>query len=383
MANSKGEKVETGIWKHPHGKGYLAEINFTDPQTNRRVREQKTTRLLDLARDWRQTRKADALRGEIRIRKDQPKPMRFEIFTKEYLEQWSKIKKKNSTYVRDQTSVRRLNRTLSKKLLSELTRRDVEKYLAERQSDGVTPATMNRELCCLKNMLRKAVDWDYLKENPARGITQQRENPPEFEVLTKEEIKKLLNTSVAHQAKDGRANDHLLPILVVAIYTGMRRGEIFRLTWDAVDFDQGKNGLITIRDSKNGDTRYIPMNSVVRHTLSNHAITTRHISQGKVCSWVFHNEGQPLTDVKKGYHKALERAGITRHIRFHDLRHTFASHLVMEGIDIRTVAKLIGHRDIKMTMRYAHLAPEHLQAAVDALETSTVWESQKQADGSP
>ena len=78
-------------------------------------------------------------------------------------------------------------------------------------------------------------------------------------------------------------------------------------------------------------------------------------------------DGEGLKSIRNGFEAAVKRAGIEKHIRFHDLRHTFASWLVMKGIDLRTVAKLVGHRDIRITMRYAHLAPEHLQAAVDAL----------------
>ena len=123
--------------------------------------------------------------------------------------------------------------------------------------------------------------------------------------------------------------------------------------------------MITVRDSKNHDTRYIPMNRIVRDAVQRHP---RRIVGGQVSPFVFSSaEGNRITDVKKGFAGALKRAGITRHVRFHDLRHTFASHLTMKGVDLRTVAKLLGHRDIKVTMRYAHLAPEHLQAAVDAL----------------
>ena len=83
MANKKGEKVEAGIWKNFTGKGYVAEISYSDPQTGRRVREQKSVNRLDLARDWRQTRKADALRGEIKGKKESFRPIRFKAFTEE------------------------------------------------------------------------------------------------------------------------------------------------------------------------------------------------------------------------------------------------------------------------------------------------------------
>ena len=85
--------------------------------------------------------------------------------------------------------------------------------------------------------------------------------------------------------------------------------------------------------------------------------------------------------MRKVFSGSLKRAEITRHVRFHDLRHTFASHLVMKGVDLRTVANLMGHRDIKMTMRYAHLAPEHLQAAVDILEVRSESEVSRATTG--
>ena len=132
-----------------------------------------------------------------------------------------------------------------------------------------------------------------------------------------------------------------------------------------VKFDDSGRGQIRIRDSKNHDTRHIPMNTVVVSALKSHP---RRVSKGILCPLVFSGDaGNAVTTVTKGYKGALKRAGIYRHVRFHDLRHTFASHLVMKGVDLRTVASLLGHRDIKMTMRYAHLAPEHLQAAVDVL----------------
>jgi site-specific recombinase XerD len=107
------------------------------------------------------------------------------------------------------------------------------------------------------------------------------------------------------------------------------------------------------------------MHPVVRDALTKHP---KRVAQGRVGSLVFSRpDGSPMGDVRDGLEGALKRAGVTRRIRFHDLRHTFASHLVMRGVDLRTVAQLLGHRDIKMTMRYAHLAPEHLEAAVNAL----------------
>lgn len=218
-------------------KEYLAEINYTHPQTGKRIRERQTSHRLDLAQQWRQTRKADALRGEIVRKKEQPKPLLFEKFTKEYLESWSKVKKRPSTYIRDQTSTKWLKEMFGKKLLTEITRRDVERYLAKRQEQGKRPATLNRELSCLKNMLRKAVDWNYLEVNPAAEVKQQKEETPEFEFLRDDEITRLLDT----------CEEHLETLLTLAIYTGMRKGELSKLEWGDVDFNRGENGMITVR----------------------------------------------------------------------------------------------------------------------------------------
>ncbi|MSR84339.1 MAG: site-specific integrase [Candidatus Latescibacteria bacterium] len=349
--------------------GYLAEVNYTDPHTGRRIREQKSTHRLDLAREWRQTRKADALRGEVRGKKDRLKPMLFSKYSEEYLSQWSKVEKRESSYRRDQVSLKRLNHTLGKRQLSEITRRDVEKYVAERKGEGVTSATTNRELCCLKNMFRKAVDWGYLKSNPAWGVKQQKETPPEFGFLTENEIDRVIECSAPH----------MKAFLTLAIHTGMRRGELFKLEWRDLDF---QTGFITVRYGKNGETRHIPMNSIVRQTLDKHP---NRIVKGQACPYVFSRpDGSPFKWPEGGFQGALQRAGVTRHIRIHDLRHTFASHLVMKGIDLRTVAKLLGHRDIKMTMRYSHLAPEHLQAAVEVLTQRTPQrQAQREGTGSP
>jgi site-specific recombinase XerD len=145
----------------------------------------------------------------------------------------------------------------------------------------------------------------------------------------------------------------------------MRRGELLALQWQDVKFGKEERGILTIRKSKNHDMRHITMNARVRETLQK---LPRNITEGKEDSYVFAKKnGEGLKSIRNGFEAAVVRAKIEKHIRFHDLRHTFASWLVMKGIDLRTVASLLGHRDIRVTMRYAHLAPDHLQAAVDVL----------------
>ena len=226
--------------------------------------------------------------------------------------------------------------------------------MAMRKGRGKKPNTVNRELCLLKHMLRKAVDWEYLEANPASGVKQQRAETPEFNILSEEEMDRFVEV----------ATPHLRTFFIVALNTGMRRSELFRLEWRDVDFERK---LLTVRKPKNYETRYIPLNALVIEALQQHP---KRIVDRKISPLIFSTpDGKEYQKVDKGFKASLRRAGITKHFRIHDMRHTFASHLTMKGVDLRTVAKLMGHKDIKQTMRYAHLAPEHLQAAVDVLCT--------------
>ena len=144
---------------------------------------------------------------------------------------------------------------------------------------------------------------------------------------------------------------NFVPILVTAIHTGMRRGEILQLKWPDVD---SKNRMITIQLSKSGKKRMIPIDNTLMETLT--ALPSR-FQKG----YVFPSRvkpGQPMVDLNHTFRRLVDKVGI-ENVRFHDLRHTFASHLVMNGVDIKTVQELLGHANVTMTMRYSHLAPVH------------------------
>ena len=139
----------------------------------------------------------------------------------------------------------------------------------------------------------------------------------------------------------------------------MRRGELFKLQWKDIDF---RNQLVRVADSKNGESREIPMNRTLEDTL-------RGIPRRLDLVFIFPGKtGRGITDIKKRFKKTREAAQI-EDFRFHDLRLTFASHLVMGGVDLATMKELLGHKRIEMTLRYAHLAPEHKRAAVQLMDT--------------
>jgi integrase len=195
-------------------------------------------------------------------------------------------------------------------------------------------------------MYSKAIEWGKVKETPVKKVKLLKGEVKRVRFLLPAEIQALLSNCA----------DHLRPIVTVALHTGMRKSELLNLRRDQLNFEQG---IITLEDTKNHERRDIPMNETVKAML-----------QGieKKGGYLFVNEeGQTFANVRKSFDTAVRKSGITD-FRFHDLRHTFASNLVMDGVDIMTVKELMGHKDLTMTLRYAHLAPNHKSRAVNILD---------------
>jgi len=237
--------------------------------------------------------------------------------------------------------------------MKELNQQKVERFLAERMEEKrLSPATRNRHLAHLSSMFNKGKEWGLITANPAQGIKPLRENGARTRFLDKEEIKRLLNAS----------SEGFRPILITALHTGMRRGEILNLKWFDVDF---KNSIITVQESKSGKKRMIPMDDTICEALR--LLPTR-FQRGFVFPSPF-KDGNPRYDCKRQFGNAVEKAGI-ENFRFHDCRHTFASHLIMAGVDLMTVKELLGHATLTMTMRYSHLAPDHRMKAIKTLDSA-------------
>jgi integrase len=213
------------------------------------------------------------------------------------------------------------------------------------------PATINRHIATIKHMFTKAVEWEMVEEDVLKRVRKVKmlpENNKRLRYLSKEECQQLIET----------CSGNLKAIVTTALNTGMRRGEIFSLTWDQVDL---RHGFILLEETKNGERREIPINETLRHVLEE---LPRRIDGGKV----FFNAatGNGYETISKPFARACRLAQIVG-FRFHDLRHTFASQLVMAGIDLTTVKELLGHKTLAMTLRYAHLAPSHKVKALDVL----------------
>ncbi|MCX6354254.1 MAG: site-specific integrase [Candidatus Aureabacteria bacterium] len=152
--------------------------------------------------------------------------------------------------------------------------------------------------------------------------------------------------------------------------TGMRIGEILKLKWERIDLQQG---YITVTRTKSGKDRKIPLNETVTKVLKN---------RERDGIYVFHADGKPYESVKKAFYAAQRRAGI-KHCRFHDLRHHFATKLVLAGVSLPVVKELLGHSSIVTTMRYAHPTPEAKKEAVRLLEGGEMSNDRHYMDTSP
>lgn len=268
--------------------------------------------------------------------------------------------------------------------LSSITAYEIERWRSEKIKIEMKPATVNSYVNPLKGAMSRAVEWGLIENHDLHKVKALKVDNSRVRYLDKKEEKALRETMRARdkRIKDERENgnkfrqqrnypllpelrdnhfvDHIEPMVLLAMNTGMRRGEIFSLKWESVDLT---NDVVTVKaeNAKSGKTRHIPLNKEAKGTLAGWQ------EDAKAEGYVFGGEpDKPITDIKKAWNKLLNEAKI-KEFNFHDLRHHFASKLVMAGVDLNTVRELLGHANLDMTIRYAHLAPEHKAKAVSML----------------
>ncbi len=237
--------------------------------------------------------------------------------------------------------------------LGKIEQKNVQDYLMYRVKKGISFRTANNILGDIKIFLNWAIRLKYITENPAQHIKKFRveKNPPKFIELANIEI--LLAASKA---------SHLYPMVATALYTGMRLGELMRLEWNDIDFDKA---TLTVenkiyKSTKNKKFRVIPLNKKLENILRRYKKDTGRCFLNSL--------GLPYeSDPKKEFKRITIESGLKLPIGWHTLRHTFASHLIMSGVDIVTVSRLLGHSNISTTMIYAHLAQKHIETAIQKL----------------
>jgi site-specific recombinase XerD len=233
--------------------------------------------------------------------------------------------------------------------IEQVTSARLEQVLGDLKRSGLAGSTVNRYRSLVSSIFTAAVRQDLVAVNPLARVKPFKESAGRVRYLLEDEETRL-------RAVIRRDYPDRIPELDLALNTGMRRGEQWSLKWSDVDF---RAGQITVF-GKTG-RRHIQMNSAARSALTEFERRVR--SSEYVCE---QSTGGDTRDWRRWLETSVKRAGIPN-FHWHDLRHTFASRMVMAGVDIRTVQELLGHRDIKMTMRYSHLSPDHRATAVEKI----------------
>jgi len=346
------------------------------------------------ARQGAQQRRAQAALGQVIPNRKPASELTLRAFLADTYEPWMK-----ATYGKRTGQVTRIRaafRELLDLTLSEFTTARVDRWRATRRSRHASDAskekareisrsTIHRNISALRAALARAVEWGALSAMPLAKIKRKSEDDNAVvRYLSEDEDVRLRAALVARDnarraAREsanvwrrergykewspyGAYTDHLTPLVLLAVNTGLRRGELLQLCWSDMDLPRR---MLTVRGdgAKTGQTRHVPLNSQAAQALQAWKPAAPEVDW---CVFGGSKLTTPLVAIKKGWATVLKAAKITG-FRFHDLRHTFASKLVMAGVDLNTVRELLGHKSIAMTLRYAHLAPEHKAAAVETL----------------
>ncbi len=309
------------------------------------------------------------------------KKMTLDSFIDRQYQRWCEVKNKDGV-----ATIKRIKSAFADLLdeeLEEINEYRCETWRTNRQCSDIANSTINRDITALKSLISTAVDWGFLQINSlAKFKLLEIDSSPKVRYLDKNEEIRLLDALYAREREMDQArersnawreqrgyplfppvSDHLRRMVIISLNTGVRWGELAQLTWDNVDLEQTQQLTITGVTSKKKKTRYIPLNVIALQTLKEWKKVTGELSKGLVFPG---EKGNVLDNVNKSWAGVKDRAQITD-FRWHDLRHSFASKLVMNGVDLNTVRELLGHADLKMTLRYAHLAPEHKAKAVAML----------------
>jgi integrase len=288
---------------------------------------------------------AEAVEGRYELPSKKPSPM-FEAIAEEYL-RYYRANRRPRSVERHEMAYRALKPFFAGKRIEAITPLLIERYKRERKAQKRSDVTINRELAFLKNLFTQAITWGKATMNPVKQVRLFREDNARTRFLTEEEEARLL----VH------CNPQLKPLVITALQSGFRKSELLSLRWENVDF---RHRLIKVDAAytKTYEARSVPMTETLTATLKSLKMSAPCDSTAAVFGY---------RQMTKTFTRAVTRAGLVD-FTFHDLRHTFASRLVMAGVDLATVKELMGHKHITMTLRYTHLAPGHMRSAIAALD---------------
>ena len=371
----KGRKVDAGIWKLVDEPGYLVDVSTRDDEGTQLRRRRKFNRL-DTAKRWRSDVEAIFSREEFEHLKKTSPSITFRDYAPIYVERWRNDKNPKPSHLLTETQ--RIENILVPHFgeipLRKITPEHVSAFLSMRLKDGrkgghgyrkldrkgVSAATRNKDLCRIKHMLSFAEDLGYIDRNPARKIKQTKPRIEKQDYLNEAdvgEVTKVLET----------CEDTYYPVIFTAVSTGMRFGRVRTLRWSEVRF---KEGCIFLEDTKNRDDLSIPMTRELIDYLKGYKRSAHPANghrRGSEFCFVNPLTEKPWVDLRRPFRKALEAAGISRHFPLKNLRHTMASNLRDQGVDLDTIGELLGHKTRDMVRRYAVAPPRRLREAMDSL----------------
>ena len=286
----------------------------------------------------------------------------FEEFTERWLKDYCEVEKAESQWKSDGQKIRRhLTPALGSSALRDLRKSHLADVKVMLNKKGLAPQTVNNLLGLAKKMLATAVEWDLLAENPWRGVRPLKVPQRTFDFWTRAELE-------AFQQKAMLVDPDMTRLVVVAFHTGLRAGELGALLRQDLDFEGGQVRVRATLDlntgaryerTKNAKVQWVPLNSPAKAALE----PARFLQEGSVF------KRDLFWNICKRFKRLALVVG-SRPIRFHDLRHSFASNLAMAGVDLMVIQRLMRHASYQMTLRYAHLHPEHKLGITEVLAPS-------------
>jgi integrase len=336
------------LYKQGNSNVWWCEFSFD----GKRYRYSCQTKDKKIAEEVENAIRGEVVRGKFNLpQKYKPKPIfneAFEIYLKSLSNSKETIKNKMFAYQ---------HFTFKNKDIIGITTQDIEYYQLQRKLEVISNNKnknkreseinfrwINLEIATLRHFFNYCIKSGLIDKNPCAGIKKLNELS-RLKTLSDNDINKIMN---------GATNKLTRDLISFLIYTGCRKGEALNLKWDDVDL---QNNVIAIKATKTKYDRYMPISKVLKELLIG-------IEKIDGCDYVFSKNGTKLNDFKRSFHTACRNAGL-KDMHIHDLRHVFASKMVMNGTSLYITGELLGHRTTQMTKRYSHLVPETLRKAVD------------------
>ena len=311
-------------------------------------------RLTD-ARNWAQITEAAILEGRY-FKTSASKRHTLAEMVDRYLREVLPRKSASSIYMQTQ-QLRWWKAHLGHHVLADVTPALIAEYrdkLASEDDTCRSNATVRRYLAALSHAFTTAVkEWGWIDHSPLRNVSKPKEPRGRVRFLSDQERERLLDACRESE------NRYIYPVVVLALSTGARKMEILRLTWNDIDF---RRQVITLQETKNGERRVLPLTGHALAVLSCHAKVRRTDSH-----FIFPSRnGKQSFDIRRAWEAALRKAGVPD-FRFHDLRHSAASYLAMNGASLAEISEVLGHKTLAMVKRYAHLSDVHTAGVVSRM----------------